>query len=66
MPKMKMPITIDGMPLMTSSTNASTRRTQPCANSLVYLAVVLLVFSLIANVAAQVIVRRFERQLEGR
>ncbi len=35
-------------------------------SSLVYLALVLLVFSLITNVVAQVIVRRFERQLAGR
>jgi phosphate transport system permease protein len=35
-------------------------------SSLVYLALVLLVFSLITNIVAQVIVRRFERQLEGR
>jgi phosphate transport system permease protein len=35
-------------------------------SALVELALVLLVFSLITNVAAQVIVRRFERQLEAR
>jgi phosphate transport system permease protein len=35
-------------------------------SALVELALVLLVFSLITNVTAQVIVRRFERQLEGR
>ena len=35
-------------------------------SALVELALVLLVFSLITNVAAQVIVRRFERQLQGR
>jgi len=35
-------------------------------SALVELALVLLVFSLITNVAAQVIVRRFERQLAGR
>ena len=35
-------------------------------SALVELALVLLVFSLLANIAAQIIVRRFERSLEAK